>query len=102
MILCLLQVNCYLANMFALIGGQTGLTYWGTNSLPLLGDKWDVLIGGQTGCPYWGQAGWPYWGTNGMSLLGDKQVALRLQLLRAKQVIHNIGGQTGCPLLEDK
>ena len=59
----------------SLIGGQAWSPYWGTNRLPLLGDKQVELIGGQTGwCPYWGtnrlpllgggQTRCPYWGTN--------------------------------------
>ena len=70
----------------ALIGGQIWCPYWGTNRLPLLGDRQDVLrlIGGQTGCPYWdkqvaligGQIGCPYWGICGLPLLVPVSVTI--------------------------
>ena len=53
-----------------IIREQTNCLYWGTNRLPLLGDKQADLSGGQTGCPYWG--------TDRLSLLGDKQVAFKM------------------------
>ncbi len=37
----------------ALLGGQTGCLYWGTNRLPLLGDKQVALIGGQQVATIW-------------------------------------------------
>ena len=105
-----------------LIGlGQTWCPCWGTNKLPLLGDKRVASVGdktdsrvlngvgGQTGCPHWGtnrlpllrdkqvvliggQTGCPYWGTNRFPLLGGKQVALI-----GGKTGSLIGGQTGCP-----
>ncbi len=33
-------------NQLSLIGGQMTFPYWGTNGLPLLGDKWPPLIQG--------------------------------------------------------
>ena len=81
---CHFRENSHPIYKTALIGGQTGCPYLGTNRLSLFGDKHVVLIWGQTGCPYWGQTGYPYLGTNRLSLFGDKQVSL-------------IGGQTGCP-----
>ena len=84
--------------------------YWVINRLSLLGDKRVAIIGGQTGCPYWGTNGFPYWWTNSLPLLGDKLVALiggqtdchywginRLPLLGDKQVAL-IEGQTSSPL----
>ncbi len=76
----------------ALIGGQTGCPYWGTNRLPFWADKQVALIGGQIGCPFEltnrlpllgdkqvALLGWqtccPYWGTNRLPLLRDKQIA---------------------------
>ncbi len=51
------------SKQIALTGGQTAYPYWGTNKLPLLGDKQVALIGGQIAL-IGGQIGRPYWGTN--------------------------------------
>ena len=84
---------------FALIGGHIAYPFWGTNSLPLLGDIWLVLFEGQTACPYWGTFGLPflrdihflfpnsvcpYWETFDLSFFRDTQFAL-------------IGGHLACP-----
>ena len=46
-LMCPLSDVCCVLN--ALIGGQTGWPYWGTNRMPVLGDKQVALIRGQTG-----------------------------------------------------
>ena len=54
--------------MSLLVGDKASCPYWGTNSLPFLGDIQVACIGGQRGCTSWG--------TNRLPLLEDKEVVL--------------------------
>ena len=62
-----------------LTGGQTGCPYWGTDKLPLLGDKQAALTRETNKLPLLGNKQTALTGeTNRLPLLGDRQVALIL------------------------
>ena len=57
--------------LYCILKSDPECPYWGTNRVPILGDKQGALIGGQN-VLIGGQTGCPYWGTNRVPLFGDR------------------------------